>query len=163
LVIVVGSCSVHDHDQAIAYGKLLKVQADQHAKNLQIVMRVYFEKPRTTVGWKGHINDPHLDGSFAMNQGLEMARQLLLDNIGLGLPVASRCNTVCPSPMLASALRKQYPCSMPWRKLYSNDGGGKHFTGSGNRCSPQAPAHKKWQSSLWPMGHSLGGAAPSQG
>ncbi len=89
LVVVVGPCSIHDHDQAIAYARLLKAEADQHAQDLQIVMRVYFEKPRTTVGWKGYINDPHLDGSFAMNQGLEMARQLLLDIIGLGLPVAT--------------------------------------------------------------------------
>ena len=89
LVVVVGPCSIHDHDQAIAYAKLLKTEADKHAKDLQIVMRVYFEKPRTTVGWKGYINDPHLDGSFAMNQGLEMARKLLLDIIDLGLPVAT--------------------------------------------------------------------------
>jgi len=89
LVVVVGPCSIHDHDQAIAYAKLLKVEADKHAQDLQIVMRVYFEKPRTTVGWKGYINDPHLDGSFAMNQGLSMARKLLLDIIDLGLPVAT--------------------------------------------------------------------------
>ena len=89
LVVVVGPCSIHDHDQAIAYAKLLKTEADQHAQDLQIVMRVYFEKPRTTVGWKGYINDPHLDGSFAMNQGLEMARKLLLDILDLGLPVAT--------------------------------------------------------------------------
>jgi 3-deoxy-7-phosphoheptulonate synthase len=89
LVVVVGPCSIHDHDQAIAYAKLLKAEADKHAQDLQIVMRVYFEKPRTTVGWKGYINDPHLDGSFAMNQGLEMARQLLLDILDVGLPVAT--------------------------------------------------------------------------
>ena len=89
LVVVVGPCSIHNHDQAMAYARLLKAEADQHAHDLQIVMRVYFEKPRTTVGWKGYINDPHLDGSFAMNQGLEMARQLLLDIVGLGLPVAT--------------------------------------------------------------------------
>lgn len=89
LVVVVGPCSIHDHDQAIGYAKLLKVEADKHAQDLQIVMRVYFEKPRTTVGWKGYINDPHLDGSFAMNQGLSMARKLLLDIIDLGLPVAT--------------------------------------------------------------------------
>jgi 3-deoxy-7-phosphoheptulonate synthase len=89
LLVVVGPCSIHDHDQAMAYAKLLKTEADKHAKDLHIVMRVYFEKPRTTVGWKGYINDPHLDGSFAMNQGLEMARKLMLDIIGLGLPVAT--------------------------------------------------------------------------
>ena len=89
LVVVVGPCSIHDHDQAIDYAKRLKVEADRHAKDLIVAMRVYFEKPRTTVGWKGYINDPHLDGSFAMNQGLEMARKLLLDILDLGVPVAT--------------------------------------------------------------------------
>ena len=89
LVVVVGPCSIHDHDQAIAYARLLKAEADKHAKDLQIVMRVYFEKPRTTVGWKGYINDPHLDDSFAINEGLEMARRLLLEVLALGLPVGT--------------------------------------------------------------------------
>ena len=78
LVVVVGPCSIHDHAQALEYARQLKQQADALASDLLIVMRVYFEKPRTTVGWKGYINDPHLDGSFAINQGLEMARRLLL-------------------------------------------------------------------------------------
>jgi len=89
LVVVVGPCSIHDHDQAIDYAKRLKVEADKHAKDLIVVMRVYFEKPRTTVGWKGYINDPHLDGSFDMNEGLALARRLLLDVLDLGLPVAT--------------------------------------------------------------------------
>jgi len=89
LIVVVGPCSIHDHDQAMAYARLLKAQADAHAGELLIVMRVYFEKPRTTVGWKGYINDPHLDGSFAINEGLEMARQLLLDVLAEGLPVGT--------------------------------------------------------------------------
>ena len=89
LIVVVGPCSIHDHDQAMAYARLLKAQADEFASELLIVMRVYFEKPRTTVGWKGYINDPHLDGSFAINEGLEMARQLLLDVLALGLPVGT--------------------------------------------------------------------------
>ena len=89
LVIVVGPCSIHDHDQAIDYARKLKAEADKYAKDLIVVMRVYFEKPRTTVGWKGYINDPHLDGSFAMNEGLEMARKLLLDVLDIGLPVAT--------------------------------------------------------------------------
>ncbi|WP_137894671.1 3-deoxy-7-phosphoheptulonate synthase [Ramlibacter sp. 2FC] len=89
LVVVVGPCSIHDHDQAMAYAQLLKAQADALQDELLIVMRVYFEKPRTTVGWKGYINDPHLDGSFAINEGLEMARQLLLDLLALGLPVGT--------------------------------------------------------------------------
>jgi 3-deoxy-7-phosphoheptulonate synthase len=89
LIVVVGPCSIHDHDQAMAYARLLKAQADALATDLLIVMRVYFEKPRTTVGWKGYINDPHLDGSFAINEGLEMARKLLLDVLDLGLPVGT--------------------------------------------------------------------------
>jgi 3-deoxy-7-phosphoheptulonate synthase len=89
LVVVAGPCSIHDHDQAMEYARLLKKQADRHAQDLMVVMRVYFEKPRTTVGWKGYINDPHLDGSFAMNEGLTMARKLLLDVLDIGLPVAT--------------------------------------------------------------------------
>ena len=89
LVVVIGPCSIHDHDQAMAYARRLKVEADRLAQDLVVVMRVYFEKPRTTVGWKGYINDPHLDGSFAINEGLEMARRLLLDVLSLGLPVGT--------------------------------------------------------------------------
>ncbi len=89
LIVVVGPCSIHDHEQAMEYARQLKVQADALAQELLIVMRVYFEKPRTTVGWKGYINDPHRDGSFAINEGLELARKLLLDVVGLGLPVGT--------------------------------------------------------------------------
>jgi 3-deoxy-7-phosphoheptulonate synthase len=89
LIVVVGPCSIHDHDQALEYARQLKLQADALAGDLLLVMRVYFEKPRTTVGWKGYINDPHLDGSFAINEGLEMARRLLLDLLALGLPVGT--------------------------------------------------------------------------
>ena len=89
LLVVVGPCSIHDHDQAIAYARQLKTLADAHAGELLVVMRVYFEKPRTTVGWKGYINDPHLDGSFAINEGLQMARRLLLDILALGLAVGT--------------------------------------------------------------------------
>ncbi|MDI1236740.1 MAG: 3-deoxy-7-phosphoheptulonate synthase [Polaromonas sp.] len=89
LIVVVGPCSIHDHDQAMDYARQLKVQADALAGELLVVMRVYFEKPRTTVGWKGYINDPHMDGSFAINEGLEMARRLLLDVLALGLPVGT--------------------------------------------------------------------------
>lgn len=89
LIVVVGPCSIHDHGQAMEYAQQLKVHADALADDLLVVMRVYFEKPRTTVGWKGYINDPHLDGSFAINEGLEMARRLLLDVLALGLPVGT--------------------------------------------------------------------------
>ena len=87
LVVVVGPCSIHDHDQAMDYARRLRTEAQRHAGELLTVMRVYFEKPRTTVGWKGYINDPHMDGSYAINEGLQMARRLLLDVSALGLPV----------------------------------------------------------------------------
>ena len=87
LVVVVGPCSIHDHDEALDYARRLKAEADRHAAELLVVMRVYFEKPRTTVGWKGYINDPHRDGSYAINEGLQMARRLLLDVLAIGLPV----------------------------------------------------------------------------
>ena len=89
LVVVVGPCSIHDHGQALAYGRRLKAVADELQQDLLIVMRSYFEKPRTTVGWKGYINDPHLDGSFAINEGLERARRLLLELTALGLPTGT--------------------------------------------------------------------------
>lgn len=89
LVIVVGPCSIHDHDQAIEYARHLKTAADALRDDLLIVMRVYFEKPRTTVGWKGYINDPLLDGTFRINEGLRRARQLLLDIGNMGLPTGT--------------------------------------------------------------------------
>ncbi|MBK7282018.1 3-deoxy-7-phosphoheptulonate synthase [Candidatus Aalborgicola defluviihabitans] len=89
LIVVVGPCSIHNHDQAMEYARQLQRQADALKDDLLVVMRVYFEKPRTTVGWKGYINDPHLDDSFAINEGLEMARRLVLDVLELGLPVAT--------------------------------------------------------------------------
>ena len=89
LIVVVGPCSIHDHGQAMEYARQLKQTADALSDDLLVVMRVYFEKPRTTVGWKGYINDPHLDGSFAINEGLRRARRLLLEISGLGLPIAT--------------------------------------------------------------------------
>lgn len=89
LVVVVGPCSIHDHEQAMAYARQLKVQADALGDDLLVVMRVYFEKPRTTVGWKGYINDPYRDGSFNVNEGLKLARKLLLDVLELGLPAGT--------------------------------------------------------------------------
>ena len=89
LIVVVGPCSVHDTEAALEYARRLKPLADELRDDLRIVMRVYFEKPRTTVGWKGLINDPNLDGSFAVNEGLYLARQLLLDVIAEGLPAGT--------------------------------------------------------------------------
>ncbi len=89
LVVVVGPCSIHDHEQAMEYARLLQPLAAELANELLVVMRVYFEKPRTTVGWKGYINDPHLDGTFAINEGLERARRLLIEIVKLGLPAGT--------------------------------------------------------------------------
>ena len=86
LVTVVGPCSIHDHDEAMEYAERLQRVAERHADALVMVMRVYFEKPRTTLGWKGYINDPRLDGSFRINEGLRRARALLLAISALGLP-----------------------------------------------------------------------------
>ncbi|GAC58227.1 3-deoxy-D-arabino-heptulosonate-7-phosphate synthase AroG [Gordonia hirsuta DSM 44140 = NBRC 16056] len=87
LIVVVGPCSVHDPVAALDYARRLAPLAAEYADSLKIVMRVYFEKPRTTVGWKGLINDPDMDESFNVEKGLRMARKLLLDVIDLGLPV----------------------------------------------------------------------------
>jgi 3-deoxy-7-phosphoheptulonate synthase len=89
LLVVVGPCSIHDHGQALAYADRLQAAAAPLSDALLVVMRTYFEKPRTTVGWKGYINDPHLDGSFAINEGLERARRLLLAIVERGLPVGT--------------------------------------------------------------------------
>lgn len=85
LVVVVGPCSIHDPQAAVEYGELLNKLRLEHEKDLKIVMRVYFEKPRTTIGWKGLINDPHLDDSFHINEGLRIARRLLGELNELGL------------------------------------------------------------------------------
>jgi 3-deoxy-7-phosphoheptulonate synthase len=89
LVLIAGPCSIHDAKAALEYGERLKTLAGRFADELVIVMRTYFEKPRTSVGWKGLINDPDLDESFHINKGLRLARQLLLDLNNLGLPTAS--------------------------------------------------------------------------
>ncbi|EQA12967.1 3-deoxy-7-phosphoheptulonate synthase [Glaesserella parasuis 174] len=88
-LIVIGPCSIHDPVSALEYAKKLKVLADKVSDKLYIVMRVYFEKPRTTVGWKGLINDPNLNGTFDVEKGLRIARKLLLDLAELGLPLAT--------------------------------------------------------------------------
>ena len=87
--VVVGPCSIHDPVVAMDYARRLKALADELSDTLYIVMRVYFEKPRTTVGWKGLINDPHMDDSFKIEEGLHIGRQLLLDILELGLPTST--------------------------------------------------------------------------
>jgi 3-deoxy-7-phosphoheptulonate synthase len=103
LIVVVGPCSVHDVEAATEYARRLAAVAKDLAADLRIVMRVYFEKPRTTVGWKGLINDPGLDGSFRINDGLRLARRLLLDLAELGVPAG--CEFLDPvSPQYTSDL-----------------------------------------------------------
>ncbi|APL04595.1 3-deoxy-7-phosphoheptulonate synthase [Escherichia coli] len=89
LLVVIGPCSIHDRDAAQEYAGLLAIQRELYKDRLEIVMRTYFEKPRTVVGWKGLISDPALDGSYQVNRGIETARQLLLDINQLGLPTAT--------------------------------------------------------------------------
>ena len=97
LLVIVGPCSIHDVDQAMEYARKLQAEAPRFEKDLLIVMRVYFEKPRTTVGWKGLINDPRLDNSFRINEGLRLARGLLLEINELGLPCATEfLDTITP-------------------------------------------------------------------
>jgi len=97
LLVVVGPCSIHDVTAALDYGRKLKRQADRLAKELLVIMRVYFEKPRTTVGWKGLINDPRIDGSYAINDGLRIARGLLLELARMGLPAGCEfLDTISP-------------------------------------------------------------------
>ena len=89
LLVLVGPCSIHDTRAAVDYAKLLQSAIREFSHDLRIVMRVYFEKPRTTIGWKGLINDPHLDESFKINDGLRMARNLLLDLAEMGVPAGT--------------------------------------------------------------------------
>ncbi len=97
LLVVIGPCSIHDPAAALDYARRLLPLREKHADTLEIVMRVYFEKPRTTVGWKGLINDPYLDGSFRIDEGLRIARQLLVDINRLGVPAGSEfLDTISP-------------------------------------------------------------------
>ena len=97
LLLIMGPCSIHDPAAALEYARRLKVLRDQYADTLEIVMRVYFEKPRTTVGWKGLINDPYLNESFKIDEGLRIARQLLIEINKLGLPAGSEfLDTISP-------------------------------------------------------------------
>ena len=89
LLVVIGPCSIHDVEAAREFAERLAPLRREHADRLEIFMRVYFEKPRTTVGWKGLINDPHLDDSFAIHEGLQVARRLLVDLASLGMPCAT--------------------------------------------------------------------------
>jgi 3-deoxy-7-phosphoheptulonate synthase len=106
LIVVVGPCSIHDPVAAIEYAQRLSEIAPRYRSHLLIVMRVYFEKPRTVIGWRGLINDPHLDGSFQINTGLRLARRLLLDVTALGLPIANE--------FLDTTLGQYYADAVSW-------------------------------------------------
>jgi 3-deoxy-7-phosphoheptulonate synthase len=97
MLVVIGPCSIHDYEAAMAYAKKLAKEAEKYKDDLLILMRVYFEKPRTTVGWKGLINDPRLDGSFRINEGVRLARRILLEVNELDLPCATEfLDTITP-------------------------------------------------------------------
>ncbi len=97
LLVVIGPCSIHDYAAGIEYTQRLIAQREKHSADLLIVMRVYFEKPRTTVGWKGLINDPYLDGSYQINEGLQLARKFLLEVNELGMPAGTEfLDTITP-------------------------------------------------------------------
>jgi 3-deoxy-7-phosphoheptulonate synthase len=97
LLAIVGPCSIHDPEAALEYARLLKQEAKRVEKDVFVIMRVYFEKPRTTVGWKGLINDPNLDDSFDINRGLRVARGLLLDLANMGVPAGTEfLDTISP-------------------------------------------------------------------
>jgi len=97
LMVIVGPCSIHDTKAALEYAEHIKKSIEQHKNELLIIMRVYFEKPRTTIGWKGLINDPHLDNSFDINQGLHIARKLLLELANDGIaPATEFLDTISP-------------------------------------------------------------------
>ncbi|MGV0949937.1 MAG: 3-deoxy-7-phosphoheptulonate synthase, partial [Azonexus sp.] len=97
LLVVIGPCSIHDYDAAMDYARRLARETEKHAADLVIVMRVYFEKPRTTVGWKGLINDPRMDNTFRINEGIRLARKILLEINELDLPCATEfLDTITP-------------------------------------------------------------------
>lgn len=97
LLVIIGPCSIHDYASAIEYAGRLAKEAEKYSEDLVVVMRVYFEKPRTTVGWKGLINDPRLDNTFRINEGLRLARRILLEVNELGLPCATEfLDTITP-------------------------------------------------------------------
>ena len=104
MLVVVGPCSIHDPLAALEYARRLVEQRERFSDRLEIVMRVYFEKPRTTVGWKGLINDPDLDGQFNINKGLHIAREMLLQINALGLPASTGYLDMIPPQYIADLI-----------------------------------------------------------
>ncbi|MDK6248612.1 3-deoxy-7-phosphoheptulonate synthase, partial [Escherichia coli] len=89
LLVIVGPCSIHDTKAALDYARRLQAVAEELREDICVVMRVYFEKPRTTIGWKGLINDPDLNGTFNIRKGMWLARKVLVDIVDIGLPTAT--------------------------------------------------------------------------
>lgn len=130
LLVVVGPCSIHDPEAALEYAQRLLALSQKLSSSLLILMRVYFEKPRTTTGWKGLINDPHMDDSFQLEEGLHIARRLLVDLAEMGMPVATEAldpispsilPTCFPGPLSGRAPRNPRrtgkwlrACPCPW-------------------------------------------------
>lgn len=127
LLVVIGPCSIHDPAAAREYASRLLVLRAKHQKELEIVMRCYTEKPRTTVGWKGIINDPDIDNTFRINKGLRLARQVCVDITSMGMPIASELlDTVSPqflADLLSiGAIGARTTESQPHRELASGSG-----------------------------------------
>ena len=129
LLVVVGPCSIHDHDQALEYAARLKAAAEPLADALLVVMRTYFEKPRTTVGWKGFINDPYMDDSFRIEEGLRLARRLLIDLARIGVPAGASIpigawQVTCQVPSgsaldsMTGALRLTFRLGRSWKSAF---------------------------------------------
>jgi 3-deoxy-7-phosphoheptulonate synthase len=124
LVCVVGPCSIHDRDVAIAYGQRLKEMVDEFQNELLVIMRVYFEKPRTTVGWKGLINDPDLNGTFDINKGMALARSIVVDLVEHGVGTGTEWLDMCTPEYLADgfcwgAIGARTTESQPHRQMVS--------------------------------------------
>lgn len=123
LLAIVGPCSIHDVDAALDYARQLATLRARYQDRLEIVMRTYFEKPRTVVGWKGLISDPALDGSYQVNHGLALARRLLLDINALGLPTATATNStsdkwMCVPMCVNRYVRVRAPLQVLWWKAF---------------------------------------------
>lgn len=126
LLVVCGPCSIHDPETALEYARRFKALAAEVSDSLYLVMRVYFEKPRTTVGWKGLINDPHMDGSFDVEAGLKIARQLLLELVDMGLPLATEAldpnspqyRAICLAGRQSAHVLRNHKRTVKWPRVF---------------------------------------------
>lgn len=137
ILVVVGPCSIHSPEQAIEYAKLLKAKIDSWP-HLLIVMRAYFEKPRTTVGWKGLINDPDINDTFQINKGLRTARKLLCDLTDLGVPVGSELLDTISPQFISDRTSSKHPIQNVANLNLSHLLGSNRSTNYGIATSPGA-------------------------